>query len=72
MNEGAAIFFFATVVFVALFAMAAVLGRKQMKVGQLTTAIMQMQLHSQRQKEVDTHDGYDPDFFHVYEGKAVL
>ena len=64
-------FFTAMIVFIRMI-IATLLCRKKMKVGKLATAIMQMQLHSQRQQEVDTHDGYDPELFHEYEGKAVL
>ena len=64
-------FFTAMIVFIRM-TVATLLCRKKMKVGKLATAIMQMQLHSQRQQEVDTHDGYDPELFHDNEGKTVL
>jgi hypothetical protein len=64
-------FFTAVILFIRVI-VTTLLCRKKMKVGKLATAIMQVQLHSQCEQEVDTHDGYDPDFFHVYEGKTVL
>ena len=64
--------FFTTMIVFIRITVATLLCRKKMKIGKLTTAIMQMQLHSQRQQEVDTHDGYDPELFHEYEGKAVF
>jgi hypothetical protein len=63
-------FFTAVILFIRVI-VTALLCRKKMKVGKLATAIVQMQLHAQREQEVATHDGYDPEFFHHYEGNAV-
>jgi hypothetical protein len=40
MNERAAIFFFATMIFTCLVIVSAMLGSQKMKVGELTTTVM--------------------------------
>ena len=72
MNEGAAICFFTAVIFVSLIVVSALLGRQKMKVGELTATVMDMQLHSHGEKEIDTKHCYGSDSFHNYEGSSVL